>query len=51
VVARDVALSSARTLDVLHVAVAVRIGADVIVTYDRRQAEVAVRCMCGGISI
>ena len=28
-------------LDVLHVAVALRIGADVIVTYDRRQAEVA----------
>ena len=25
----------------LHVAVALRIGADVIVTYDRRQAEVA----------
>lgn len=31
----------ARTLDVLHVAVAARVGADVIVTYDRRQAEVA----------
>lgn len=31
----------ARTLDVLHVAVAARIGTDVMVTYDRRQAEVA----------
>jgi predicted nucleic acid-binding protein len=41
VVARDLAPATARTLDVLHVAVALRIGADVIVTYDRRQAEVA----------
>lgn len=31
----------ARALDVLHVAVAVRVGADVFVTYDQRQAEVA----------
>lgn len=31
----------ARTLDVVHVAVAARIGAGVMVTYDRRQAEVA----------
>lgn len=39
--ARLMAPPLARTLDVLHVAVAARVGADVIVTYDQRQAEVA----------
>lgn len=33
--------ANARTLDVLHVAVAHRVGADALVTYDHRQAEVA----------
>jgi predicted nucleic acid-binding protein len=32
---------SVRSLDALHVAVALRIGADVMVTYDERQAEAA----------
>ena len=41
VAARLLAPASVRTLDVLHVAVAARIEADVIVTYDQRQAEVA----------
>lgn len=41
IAARSMAPPLARTLDVLHVAVAARVGADVIVTYDQRQAEVA----------
>jgi predicted nucleic acid-binding protein len=41
IAARRMAPRSARALDVLHVAVAARVGADVIVTYDERQAEVA----------
>lgn len=41
IAARSMSPPSARTLDVVHVAVAARVGADVIVTYDQRQAEVA----------
>lgn len=41
VAARSLGPAGARTLDVLHVAVATRIGADELVTYDLRQAEVA----------
>ncbi|MCU0278880.1 MAG: type II toxin-antitoxin system VapC family toxin [Candidatus Nanopelagicales bacterium] len=41
VAARSLGLAGARTLDVLHVAVATRMGADELVTYDLRQAEVA----------
>jgi uncharacterized protein len=41
IAARSMAPPSARTLDLLHVAVASRVRADVIVTYDQRQAEVA----------
>lgn len=40
-VAGQLAPATARTLDVLHVTVAMRVGAHTIVTYDERQAEVA----------
>ena len=40
-VARTLEPHSARTLDALHVAVAARIGADLLVTYDLRQADLA----------
>lgn len=40
-VARTFEPRSARTLDALHVAVAARIGADLLVTYDLRQADLA----------
>lgn len=41
IAARHLVPGSACTLDVLHVAVAARVAADQVVTYDRRQAEVA----------
>lgn len=41
VTARTLNPSQARTLDVLHVAVASRLSVDTFVTYDERQAEAA----------
>lgn len=41
VLARTMGPAAARTLDVVHVAVAIRVGAKCIVTYDDRQSEVA----------
>jgi uncharacterized protein len=39
--ARTLGPALAGTLDVVHVAVAVRVGAQCVVTYDTRQVEVA----------
>lgn len=39
--ARTLGPALARTLDVVHVAIAVRVGARCVVTYDTRQMEIA----------
>lgn len=39
--ARTLGPALARTLDVVHVAIALRVGAQCVVTYDTRQMEVA----------